>query len=398
MENAASVPQARPVSSPTETEFMKSAYSRGGLGLTALYGILQGIGTLFLSIGAVIAVLAALLPQLKAMELSDLSPANIFLMLREGGTMGWVILLYVIGMVVGMIVGLLVMRKIGTKPTPIEKKRLTPGQFLTVALMAYGLWGIGIVLGNFPSFFGVQEPNSIEQLLEGLTWEALPMYLYTVIGAPLFEELACRKLLCDRLHPYGEGYAMVASGLLFGLIHGNSTQFFLAFLLGMLFAMVYLRTGKILYTMLLHGMINLTATVSELVKLCGVNIDDAWTIVIILLGALGCLVLFFNRRNPLLHPEKSTVPNANNAAWRNVGMLIMRIGGLVLLASNDLLTMALTLIAGLSSNDPTALFALLRLIPLALAIVLVLLLPRLTRRYERPKSDDMPAPSESGAE
>lgn len=384
-ENATPIRQTTPVPAPkalTETDYMKSAYSRGGLGLTALYGILQGVGTIFLIIGGVIAAVVALLPQIKGAGMEDFSVSGILEMLQQSGAMGWVIGLYVIGMAVGMTVGLLVMRKIATRPTPIEKRSLSFGQFLTVALMAYGLWGIGIVLGNFPAFFGVQEPNSIDQLLEGLTWEALPMYLYTVIGAPLFEELACRKLLCDRLHPYGEGYAMAASGLLFGLIHGNSTQFFLAFLLGMLFAMVYLRTGKILYTMLLHGMINLTATLSEIVKLLGVHIDDAWTIVIIVLGAIGCVALFLNRRNPLLHPEKSTVPDANNAAWKNVGMLIMRIGGLVLLAVNDLTAMLLTLVTGMMNGEPGAILGLLRLISLALAFVVVLLLPRWTRRFE----------------
>ena len=67
-----------------------------------------------------------------------------------------------------------------------------------------------------------------------------------VVGAPIVEELTFRKALLDGLHGTHEGYAAVISGLLFGLMHGNHMQFFLAFFLGMLFAMVYQRTGRII--------------------------------------------------------------------------------------------------------------------------------------------------------
>ena len=70
------------------------------------------------------------------------------------------------------------------------------------------LWGVGAALGNLPSFFGATEAGGLDQLLSGK--DAWPMLLYTCIGAPLFEELVCRKLLLDKLHPYGEGYAAIS--------------------------------------------------------------------------------------------------------------------------------------------------------------------------------------------
>ena len=41
-----------------------------------------------------------------------------------------------------------------------------------------------------------------------------------------------RKLLIDRIVPFGQRVAVVVSGLAFGLFHGNFYQFFYAFSLG----------------------------------------------------------------------------------------------------------------------------------------------------------------------
>ena len=373
------------------TARMKASYNRGGLGLAALYGIMQGLASAVVMIGLAAILLIRLLPQIDNIKsylhsLDDLG--GLWDLIKGGGTMAWFIIVYVLGMVLGMVAGILVMRLICRKDGSIEKRSLSAGSFLKTVLFAYGLWGIGIVLGNFPDFFGSGEPSMLDQLLDGLKWEALPMYLYMVIGAPVFEELACRKVLLDRLHPYGEGFAAAASGLLFGILHGNSSQFFLAFLVGVLFAMVYLRTGKIIYTMLLHGIINLTATFPELVKLFGVNIDAVWnTYVIAGLAVIGCITLIICRRDPLLHPEKSSVPKAASAAWKNAGMILARVGGIVLIAAYDLSMMILSLISG------NGLMPLLRLIPLSLAVVLILLLPGRTRRFER-KDPEFPEQEE----
>ena len=65
----------------------------------------------------------------------------------------------------------------------------------------------------------------------------------------------------DRLIKYGEFIAIFTSGLMFGLFHGNFQQFFFAFALGLLFAFVYARTGRIRYTIGLHMAINMTTSV-----------------------------------------------------------------------------------------------------------------------------------------
>ena len=50
--------------------------------------------------------------------------------------------------------------------------------------------------------------------------------IYTVILAPVFEEILFRKLICDRVVQYGQRKAILISGLLFGLFHINFNQYF----------------------------------------------------------------------------------------------------------------------------------------------------------------------------
>jgi membrane protease YdiL (CAAX protease family) len=81
--------------------------------------------------------------------------------------------------------------------------------------------------------------------------------VFLVILAPLIEEFIFRKTLIDRMRPYGEKLAVVTTALMFGLFHGNLSQMFYAFTLGLVFGYVYLRTGKLRYTVGLHMLINL---------------------------------------------------------------------------------------------------------------------------------------------
>ncbi|MCC8137832.1 MAG: CPBP family intramembrane metalloprotease [Clostridiales bacterium] len=85
--------------------------------------------------------------------------------------------------------------------------------------------------------------------------------LFMVILAPLIEEYVFRRQLIDRMSCYGEKLAVVTSALMFGLFHGNFTQFFYAFALGLLFGYIYLKTGKLRYSAGLHMGINFLGSI-----------------------------------------------------------------------------------------------------------------------------------------
>ena len=138
---------------------------------------------------------------------------------------------------------------------------LAPHHFALFLPMSIGLMiggsmitnAVVSVLSRFFPYINTSDPVSESLMDEKFIITAI----LAGVVAPIMEELICRKLILDRIRPLGEGISILLSGFLFGALHGNLHQFFYASLLGMLLAFVYLKTGKIVYPMLLHMLVNI---------------------------------------------------------------------------------------------------------------------------------------------
>jgi uncharacterized protein len=128
--------------------------------------------------------------------------------------------------------------------------------FVTVMLASFPISIVGAWIGNLFSALlsNNQAHNAIAELSKGL--DPFSLFLFTVIIAPIFEEWLFRRLLIDHVQQYGEKTAILVSAVAFGLFHGNLFQFFYAFGLGLLLAYVYVRTGKLRYTIAMHMTFN----------------------------------------------------------------------------------------------------------------------------------------------
>ena len=81
-----------------------------------------------------------------------------------------------------------------------------------------------------------------------------------------------------------------------------------------------------------------------------------------------------------LHVAPCTVPGANSAVYRNLGMRLVRIAALILIGGQGMLLM----LTGMLSEDVDKwAFYLIDAIPLTLVFLTVFLLPVFTKRYER---------------
>ena len=90
------------------------------------------------------------------------------------------------------------------------------------------------------------------------------LVLYFILLAvlpPIFEEIAFRGILMQSLRRFGDSFALLVSSLLFGLFHLNMIQGPYAFLLGLWFGYLVLRTGSLRISMVLHACINFSAAV-----------------------------------------------------------------------------------------------------------------------------------------
>ena len=136
------------------------------------------------------------------------------------------------------------------------------GFCICVLAMSVGNYISNFILSWLYSIFGIVTQNPVEQVISPNDPAIVIVTIaFMVVLVPVLEELLFRRIICSKLLPLGEGYAIFLSGAIFGLIHGNFYQFPYAFLLGVFFAFIYIKTGKLIYSIIYHMAINLMGSV-----------------------------------------------------------------------------------------------------------------------------------------
>lgn len=158
-----------------------------------------------------------------------------------------------------------------------EEHRMPIGQVLLAFLCCECISISGNLIGTIfnlilTMLIGIE--TSSDMLTEGVFGDSTIIFTsIAVLLAPFVEEMMFRKVLIDRIRKYGDGTAILISGIMFGLFHGNFSQFFYAAGLGLLFAFIYVRTGRVRYTITLHVMVNFWGSVMPFLMLRSVDTE-----------------------------------------------------------------------------------------------------------------------------
>ncbi|MBO5797790.1 MAG: CPBP family intramembrane metalloprotease [Clostridia bacterium] len=195
-------------------------------------------------------------------------------------------------------------------------------------------------------FFGISPFNGGVNNDSGWLSLGLNLFTYAILPA-LVEELVFRGWMLGALQPFGERRALLLSALIFGLIHGNLTQMPFAFILGLLFGYVFLRTGRLWPCMVLHFLNNGLSVMLDyasanmgLSENTYVLINLTVTAVLVGIGMLAGLLLYLHRAG---HPltrlltdrrHVTTAARRSRLMWFNPAVIV----GLLVLALLTLLT------------------------------------------------------------
>lgn len=82
-------------------------------------------------------------------------------------------------------------------------------------------------------------------------------FISTAIMPPLVEEFAMRGAVMGILRKFGDGFAILTSGILFGLIHGNFEQIVFAAFIGAVLGFVTIKSGSLWTAVLVHSVNNM---------------------------------------------------------------------------------------------------------------------------------------------
>lgn len=84
-----------------------------------------------------------------------------------------------------------------------------------------------------------------------------------VIVPALVEEFACRGIILGSLRRFGDGFAIITSAILFGLMHGNFVQMPFAVLVGLVLGFVAVKSGSIWVAVAIHAGNNFISLVMD---------------------------------------------------------------------------------------------------------------------------------------
>ncbi len=165
----------------------------------------------------------------------------------------------------GILAATCILRTVPTDET--EGEKLGVVRFLKYIAIGLAIGFVGNLIGSglLALWNGVTGNEAGGEVETMLTSTDLGMTTLMVgLVAPFLEEYFFRKLLIDRLRPYGEMTCIIISAVMFGLFHGNFTQFFYAAGLGALLAYIYFRSGSLLFVYLFHMTFNMISGVLPL--------------------------------------------------------------------------------------------------------------------------------------
>ena len=180
---------------------------------------------------------------------------------------------------------LLVLRTLPAPPREAPPRSLTALQAVKLWLVCVG----GSYLLNFVTQWcmdwlargrGAPFTDPVDQIGQMSLWVSLPL---TCVLGPLVEELCFRRAVLERLRPYGDGFALCASAILFALFHGNLFQSLYTLSIGLLLGGVAPYTGQLRWAVGLHAAFNfLSAGLAPLAVALGSVGDLAFTALVIL--------------------------------------------------------------------------------------------------------------------
>jgi len=145
-----------------------------------------------------------------------------------------------------------------------EKEKIGFREFIATFAVAELFMYVGNYIGTMLNgiiggIIGDEITNQTSELIENSPiWVII---LVVVFIGPIVEELIFRKLLIDRLSRFGDKTAIIVSAIAFGLFHGNLYQFFYAALLGAVLAYIYVKSGNVIYPIIMHMLLNFLGSI-----------------------------------------------------------------------------------------------------------------------------------------
>lgn len=139
---------------------------------------------------------------------------------------------------------------------------LTLRSIVSYCIISFALRYAGGFIGAiFEFIFSGLDLSAGTELMNYQTPKAIAiMALYACIVAPITEELMYRGFILKNLSRVSQRFGIFMSALIFGLMHGNVTQFIFTFLMGIFLAHIDIKHNSLFPSIIVHAFSNTFST------------------------------------------------------------------------------------------------------------------------------------------
>jgi membrane protease YdiL (CAAX protease family) len=173
-----------------------------------------------------------------------------------------------------------------------------PAHPVLFSLLVIGsLFVVNIAASNFENLFNpVQNPQIF---LPTSVIGILLVFLSTAVLPALFEEWIFRGIVLRSLLPYNRYFAIIASAILFGVMHNDAGQMFSATVFGILVGFAYVSSGSLFIGVVLHFINNAFSVYNSYAYAFSESgsmaqyFSDIWVIGFMLLAICSAIIMLF---------------------------------------------------------------------------------------------------------
>ncbi len=157
---------------------------------------------------------------------------------------------------------MIISRREGREPMRLEVKLRPDTPLVVIASigLVYGASYINSLMVSFIDFSALFPDEPMNTPIK-----ILMSFISIAVVPAVCEEFLYRGCVLSNLLPYGKTTAVIASALLFALMHGNFAQFFYTFIAGLVMGAVYIETGSIWPSTFIHLFNNFLSIVQQVI-------------------------------------------------------------------------------------------------------------------------------------
>ena len=146
-------------------------------------------------------------------------------------------------------------------------------------------------------------------------------FIATASVPALVEEFACRGIVLGILKKYGEGFAIITSSIVFGVMHGNFEQIPFAIIVGLILGYIYVKTNSIWICTAVHCVNNAVSVIfTYLQNVVTVNMQNLLYIIYLIISMLTAIFGIYlfaknTQENYELENKTDTVTQNKKYTW-----------------------------------------------------------------------------------